>query len=84
VRRRRSTPSHDFQELNFECFLSFDPCFEIDEFLGNVLATDVFLRCVAGELLDLVKRGAELRRGNSDHQLDVQSSLRGIDAVALF
>src|SRR6185503_17736561 len=68
--------AHDFQKLLLECFLSLDTCFEIDELFGDVLTAHIFLRCVAGQFLDLVKRDAKLSRGNSDHQLDVECALR--------
>ena len=76
--------AHDLEKLNFECFLSFDSRFEIDEVFGDVLARHLFCRRVAGKLLDLVEGGAELIRWNSDHELDVERPLPRIVALALF
>ena len=60
--------AHDLEKLNFECFLSFDSRFEIDEVFGHVLAGHLFGGRVAGQFLDLVKGAAELIRRHPDHE----------------
>src|SRR5688572_9427795 len=74
---------HDVQELKFECLLSSDAGFEVDELFGDVISRDGLFAKRAGKVADLVEDWSKPVRRHAYDELDIEGAFCRIRVLAL-